>query len=82
MKNSIESRIPQNAIVLKLAVSIWLMSMAVILAGSASDPSAPVAKKIPNVLEEHGHRRDDPYFWMKERENPAVIEYLKQENDY
>lgn len=50
--------------------------------GFAQDNSAPVAKRIPKVLEENGHRRDDPYYWLKDRENPAVIEYLKQENDY
>jgi oligopeptidase B len=50
--------------------------------GFAQDTSAPIAKKVPKVLEESGHRRSDPYYWLKERENPAVIAYLKQENDY
>src|SRR5262245_55151691 len=61
---------------------ICAMSLTFITSGFAQNGSAPVAKKIPKVLEENGHRRDDPYYWLKERENPATIEYLKQENDY
>ena len=43
---------------------------------------APKAKKIEKTLEMHGHRRSDPYFWLNERENPEVEEYLKAENAY
>lgn len=43
---------------------------------------APKAKKYNKTLEAHGDIRIDPYFWMNERENPEVLEYLKQENDY
>ncbi|WP_226063711.1 S9 family peptidase [Kaistella polysaccharea] len=42
----------------------------------------PKAKKIDQVLEIHGDQRNDPYFWLKERENPEVISYLDQENAY
>src|SRR4029077_632203 len=28
----------------------------------------------------HGHIRVDDYFWLRERDNPAVIAYLNQEN--
>ena len=42
----------------------------------------PIAKQHPKVLEKHGHERQDPYFWLNERENPQVIEYLKAENAY
>ena len=30
----------------------------------------------------HGHTRVDNYYWLKERDNPEVIEYLKAENAY
>lgn len=43
---------------------------------------APEAKKIPEILEKHGHRRVDPYYWMRDRENPEVIQYLEAENAY
>src|SRR5688572_11501314 len=81
-RDSFEARSVQKAKARLLSAFIALMSAAATMAGSADELSAPVAKKIPKVLEEHGHRRDDPYFWIKERENPAVIEYLKKENDY
>jgi len=42
----------------------------------------PVAKKKPVKLEKHGDVRIDNYYWLKERENPEVIEYLNQENTY
>ncbi|MGG7035923.1 MAG: S9 family peptidase [Flavobacterium sp.] len=42
----------------------------------------PVAKIIPKTLEIHGHQRIDNYYWLNDRENPEVIDYLNQENDY
>ncbi|MAZ29037.1 MAG: oligopeptidase B [Cytophagaceae bacterium] len=42
----------------------------------------PVAKKIPKKLEMHGDIRTDDYFWMNERDSPAVIDYLNKENAY
>ena len=42
-------------------------------------PKSPIAKIIPHKLEIHGHVRTDNYYWLNERENPEVIEYLNQE---
>ena len=42
----------------------------------------PIAVKKNTVLEKHGDKRIDPYFWLKDRENPEVINYLKAENEY
>lgn len=42
----------------------------------------PKAKKIPHELSIHGHTRIDNYYWLNERENPEVIEYLESENRY
>ena len=39
-------------------------------------------KKIPTKLEKHGHVRIDNYYWLRERENPEVIRYLNDENEY
>lgn len=43
---------------------------------------APEAKKIPVVLEKHGDKRTDNYFWLNERENPGVIAHIEAENKY
>ena len=42
----------------------------------------PKAQKIVEKLEFHGDVRIDDYYWMNDRENPDVIEYLKRENEY
>ena len=42
----------------------------------------PVAKIIPHSLEKHGDVRTDNYYWLNQRENPEVIAYLNQENEY
>jgi oligopeptidase B len=43
---------------------------------------APVAEKIRKEINTNGHVRIDNYFWLNERNNPKVIEYLKAENAY
>ncbi|HLS12182.1 MAG TPA: S9 family peptidase [Flavobacteriaceae bacterium] len=43
---------------------------------------APRADKIDKVLEKHEDIRVDPYYWMNDRENPEVIDYLERENAY
>ena len=42
----------------------------------------PVAKIIPFEIEKHCHVRIDNYYWLNNRENPEVIDYLNQENEY
>ena len=42
----------------------------------------PDAEKKPKELTIHGDTRIDNYFWLNQRENPEVIEYLKAENKY
>ncbi len=42
----------------------------------------PVAKIIPKILEKHGDKRIDNYYWLNNRENPEVIDYLNKENEY
>jgi oligopeptidase B len=42
----------------------------------------PRAEKRETVLEAHGHRRVDPWFWMNQREDPDVLAYLRAENDW
>lgn len=41
-----------------------------------------MVKKIPTKLEKHGHVQVDDYYWLRDRENPEVIKYLTEENDY
>jgi len=50
------------------------------LATSGNIP--PLAPKIPKDVTVHGDKRIDDYFWLRDRENPAVIDYLKAEDRY
>jgi len=42
----------------------------------------PIADKIEKHLEIHNDIRIDNYYWLNDRENPEVIDYLERENDY
>lgn len=41
---------------------------------------APVAKRKEHYTNYHKNKVIDPYFWLKEKENPEVLEHLKKEN--
>ncbi len=42
----------------------------------------PIADIIPHQHKIHNHIRIDNYYWLKERTNPEVVDYLQRENDY
>ncbi|OAV45904.1 S9 family peptidase [Lewinella sp. 4G2] len=42
--------------------------------------NAPQAKKQPKTLSAHGHDRIDNYYWLNQREDSEVIDYLNAEN--
>ena len=44
--------------------------------------SPPIAKIIPKFDTLYGDIRVDNYFWLRDRKNPEVIEYLRSENEY
>ena len=52
----------------------------IIQAGTTDTP--PVANRIEHREERHGATVMDNYFWLRDKSNPAVIEYLKAENAY
>src|SRR5438093_10813711 len=63
--------------------SIFAVLSVVCASGPVMAPAdAPRAAKRPVRLEKHKHVRIDDYFWLRERDNPKVIDYLKAENDY
>ncbi len=45
----------------------------------AAPPSAP---RRPHVVSAHGDDREDPWFWLRDREDPEVLSYLEAENAY
>ena len=60
-----------------------LLAGATLLAACSADiPEPPMLAKVPEKLEIHGDVRIDNYFWLNERDNPDVIDYLEAENAY
>ena len=69
-----------------------LLSLAALLIFSCNNKSSnklmsnfnqpPIANKIPKELKIHGDVRVDEFYWLNDRENPEVIDYLNKENDY
>jgi oligopeptidase B len=42
----------------------------------------PVARRISKVDHLHGDRREDDYFWLRQKSDPEVAAYLEAENAY
>src|SRR5262245_51032339 len=42
----------------------------------------PVAPRHPITLSQHGDKRVDDYYWLRNKQDPAVIDYLQAENAY
>ncbi len=64
-----------------------LILVALTLAGCKTAPpqsvaQPPVAKKIPHVTTIHGDRLVDNYYWLRQKDSPTVLAYLKAENAY
>lgn len=49
---------------------------------NAQNMQAPRAKKIYKILEKHGDQRIDSYYWLNDREDQEVLDYLTAENQY
>ncbi len=45
-------------------------------------PSPPLARPIPKVDVVNGDRREDDYFWLRQKDDPEVTAYLEAENAY
>ncbi len=73
----------KNTLLIHFVYVIFAASFTTINAQSMSHTlSAPVAKKLPKKLKKHNEIRIDDYYWLNDRENPEVIDYLNQENSY
>ncbi|MBX3032304.1 MAG: S9 family peptidase [Bdellovibrionaceae bacterium] len=46
------------------------------------NPVPPRAPQKETRLEKHGDVRIDPYFWLRDKENPETMKYLEAENKY
>ena len=51
-------------------------------AALAQEPVPPVAPRRDHVQTWHGEQVNDPWFWLREKENPEVRKHLEAENAY
>ena len=73
----------KNTLLFHFVCVIFAASFTTIKAQSMSHTlAAPVAKILPKQLKKHNEVRIDNYYWLNDRENPEVIDYLNQENAY
>ncbi len=42
----------------------------------------PVAPQHSTILSKHGDKRVDDYYWLRHKQDPAVLDYLQAENAY
>ncbi len=64
---------------------ISFLSAAAVAAPPTLDPDAakaPAAARRPKTVGLHGDKIEDPYFWLREKTDPAVIDHLNAENAY
>jgi oligopeptidase B len=47
-----------------------------------ASPTPPTAPRRPHALSIHGDERVDDWYWMRDRDDPAVIAHLEAENAY
>jgi oligopeptidase B len=68
----------------KLAILVGLLSgsSGPAVAQVSVDIKPPLAKIIPHATVLYGDERVDNYYWLRERSNPDVLEYLEAENAY
>ena len=80
-----------NKLLTRLLPGVFLMISPLTAAVAAADaptslnPDAakpPVTERKPKIVGLHGDKIEDPFFWLREKTNPAVIDHLKAENAY
>src|SRR5947208_2212346 len=80
-----------NKLFSRLLLPAFLVFVALLLAAelrlspaddSSSLPAPPIAKKVPKLTEINGHKMVDNYFWLRDKKNPEVKDYLEAENAY
>src|SRR5438552_862888 len=70
---------------MKTQARLIIVLLALVGCQTARQPAVtqpPVAKKIPHITSIHGDRLVDNYFWLRQRDSPAVLAYLKAEDAF
>jgi len=64
--------------------SFSFASVLILLAACSTSEimTEPKAKQVSHAMEMHGDIRQDPYYWLNNREDAEVIDYLHAENSF
>lgn len=68
-----------SATFLSLATATLLAAWPARLLAAEPPPNGPVAERVPKDVSIHGDTRIDDYFWLRERDNPKVLQHLQAE---
>ena len=62
----------------------FLVSIAFLmdLQSNLAAQTAPQAPQHPHKITQNSTTRNDPFFWLRDRNNPATLKYLNAENQY
>jgi oligopeptidase B len=66
----------------RAALVLAIIALPAIFAAAQQAPVPPVAKRIDHKVVWHGETVVDPYYWLREKTNPEVADYLEAENAY
>ena len=66
----------------RIKTLVLLTVLLVVSIAQAKELPAPLATARPKTDSIHGEQRVDPYYWLRDKENPEVLKYLKSENAY
>lgn len=47
-----------------------------------TEAQPPIAKQVDHLSAVHGEPRADPYFWLRDRDDPDTLAYIEAENAY
>lgn len=64
------------------AATLVLALSAATATSAQTTPQPPLAPVREHVANWHGEQVNDPWFWLREKDSPAVLDYLKAENTY
>ena len=82
MSESARSLEQKSRLVFLVCSGLLIATMLIVSDSLVEEIVPPKAEKINKELTIHGDTRIDSYFWLNERENPEVIDYLQAENEY
>ncbi len=71
-----------NVIILLMLITLYVLGLSLLSCNKDKPANPPLAYRIADTTVIHGDTLVDHYYWLREKSNPAVIDYLESENEY